>query len=118
MSKRVYMVTLHTGNTLTVNSRKFVRGRTVIVDDENLISYLKGHPNFTIVAKTVGDTEQVVADEINKQPEESKEETGGANTAADLASGMSTKTTVTNVAKNPAPVRRSGRAVTPVSAEQ
>ena len=102
MSKRVYLVTLHTGNTLTVHSHKFVRGRTVMIEDEKLINYLSGHPNFTIVPKVVDDggAEPVASEEPSHDDAGS-----GVNTAADLESGMSPKTPVTNVAKNPTPRR-------------
>lgn len=101
MSKRVYLVTLHTGNTLTVHSRKFVRGRTVVVEDEKLINYLSGHPNFTIVPKTVDDNASF-EDAGSAAPVEAD---SGVNTAADLDEGMAAKTPVTNVAKNPTPRR-------------
>lgn len=117
MSKRVYLVTMHTGNSLTVHSRKFVRGRTVVVEDENLVNYLKGHPNFTIVTKNVGDSAQaseILANEGSNN--EAEAVNGGTNTAEDIESGMSPKTPVTNVAKNPTPVKRSGRTTTTASA--
>lgn len=107
MSKRVYLVTLHTGNTLTVHSRKFVRGRTVMVEDEDLVNYLKGHPNFTIVPKNVAD--DATDDSI---PQQEPEQPGGENTAEDIEEGMSPRTPVTNVAKAPTPVKRGGRTST------
>lgn len=103
MSKRVYLVTLHTGNSLTVHSHRFVRGRTVVVEDEALVNYLKGHPNFTIVAKRVDD--DAVASDVLPESKENEGE-GGTNTTADVDNaGMTAKAATTNVAK--APVRRS-----------
>ena len=48
MSKRVCIATLHTGNTLTVHSHAFFKGRPQIVEDPGVIEWLKGHPNFTV----------------------------------------------------------------------
>lgn len=96
MSKRVYLVTLHTGNSLTVHSVKFTRGRTVVVEDENLVNYLKGHPNFTIVPQNVG--EETTPEEVEAAMN------GGVNTSEDLEPVA--KSPVTNVAKNPTPVKR------------
>ena len=106
MSKRVYLVTMHTGNSLTVHSQKFVRGRTVVVEDENLVNYLSGHPNFTIVPKSIADDTPVVTE----TPPATATNEGGVNTSEDLELGLSPRTPVTNVAKAPAPVKRPGRA--------
>jgi len=55
MSKRVCIATLHTGNTLTVHSHAFFKGRPQIVEDPGVIEWLKGHPNFTVKFKDVPD---------------------------------------------------------------
>lgn len=74
-----------------------------MIEDEKLINYLSGHPNFTIVPKVVDDgvsAGPVVSEEPSHDAEDS-----GVNTSEDLESGMSPKTPVTNVAKNPTPRR-------------
>ena len=53
MSKKVYVATLHTGNTLTIHSQTFFKGRPQIVDDESLYQYLKDHPNFKVAVQVV-----------------------------------------------------------------
>lgn len=74
-----------------------------MIEDETLINYLSGHPNFTIVPKVVDDGVSV---EPVASEEPSHDDAGsGVNTAEDLESGMSPKTPVTNVAKNPTPRR-------------
>lgn len=65
MSKRVCVATLHTGNTLTVFSHAFFKGRPTIVEDEGVIEWLKGHPNFTVRFKETTDDEsndKIIAD--------------------------------------------------------
>lgn len=99
MSKRVCIATLHTGNTLTVFSHSFFKGRPTIVEDEGVIEWLKGHPNFTVKFKDVAedeakdkilsDTRQQlrkegeyvapVLDEVTSNPDEVAEEAVGPN---------------------------------------
>lgn len=104
MSKKVYLVTLHTGNSLTVHSHKFVRGREVVIEDEDLVNYLKGHPNFTIKSKMIDDkaSSATATSRVVPPVKEESDEAGGAEDVED--GGMSAKTPVTNVAK--APVKR------------
>ena len=63
MSKKVYVATLHTGNTLTIHSQTFFKGRPQIVDDESLYQYLKDHPNFKVAVQVV-QSEDTSADVI------------------------------------------------------
>lgn len=63
MSKKVYVATLHTGNTLTIHSQTFFKGHPQIVDDESLYQYLKDHPNFKVAVQVVQD-EDTSADVI------------------------------------------------------
>lgn len=75
MSKKVCVATLHTGNTLTVHSHAFFKGRPTVVEDEGVIEWLKNHPNFTVKFKDVPDgtsNDKVVTDtrkELRKEGE-------------------------------------------------
>lgn len=60
---KVYVATMHTGNTLTIHGHTFFRGRPTVVTEPVLIEYLKSHPNFRL-------DEKIVADSVT--PEEAK----------------------------------------------
>lgn len=63
MSKKVYVATLHTGNTLTIHSQTFFKGRPQVVEDEALYQYIKDHPNFKVSVQVIQD-EDTTADVI------------------------------------------------------
>lgn len=52
---KVYVATMHTGNTLTIHGHTFFKGRPAVVTEPVLIDYLKTHPNFRLDEKIVAD---------------------------------------------------------------
>lgn len=54
---KVYVATLHTGNTLTIHGHTFFKGRPTVVTEQILVDYLKTHPNFKIDERIVASSE-------------------------------------------------------------
>lgn len=109
MSKKVYVATLHTGNTLTIHSQTFFKGRPQIVEDESLYQYLKDHPNFKVAVQVVQE-EETSADVIEAAKAQLRKE--GEYVAPSLESTESEETPVADGSESPtprAPVRRGAR---------
>lgn len=62
---KVYVATLHTGNTLTIHGKTFFKGRPTVVTEQVLIDYLKKHPNFKMDERIVSSKESL--EEAQKQ---------------------------------------------------
>lgn len=54
---KIYVATLHTGNTLTIHGQTFFKGRPTVVKEPVLVDYLKSHPNFRIDERIVSSKE-------------------------------------------------------------
>ena len=52
-TQRAYIATLNVGNTLTIRSQTFFKGRPTVIADSTLVDYLKNHPNFTVTSQEV-----------------------------------------------------------------
>ena len=50
---KMYVATLHTGNTLTIHGQTFFKGHPKVVTDDVLVKYLKDHPNFKVDERIV-----------------------------------------------------------------
>lgn len=106
MSRRVCIATLHTGNTLTIHSQTFFKGRPQLVTDEALVDYLKDHPNFTVEMKVVRDTDssaQIIAEAKAQLRKETTYAAPvvGENTAADAGAAVVAPSEPTTEAKSP-----------------
>lgn len=56
---KLYVATLHTGNTLTIHGQTFFKGRPTVVTNSVLIDYLKTHPNFKLDERIVASSESL-----------------------------------------------------------
>lgn len=74
---KVYVATMHTGNTLTIHGHTFFKGRPTVITEPVLIDYLKTHPNFRLDEKIVSDAVKPVeaqASAVRRVKEDLREE--------------------------------------------